>query len=209
MTEKFVQYGCGQGGPATWVNYDASPTLRFERIPLIGRLYTRNSQRFADTVRYGDVVAGLPEPDASADAVYCSHVLEHLALEDLRVALANTIRLLKPGGVFRLVVPDMEFEARRYLDNPDTDAVSQFMDATYLGSRRRARTLRQKLTSQLGNSSHLWMWDYKGLAQELTQAGFEDIRRASYGDATIAAFADVEDAGRWANSLGIECRKPG
>jgi len=116
--------------------------------------------------------------------------------------------LLKPGGVFRLVVPDMEFEARRYLDNPDTDAVSQFMEATYLGSRRRARTLRQKLTSQLGNSNHLWMWDYKGLAQELTQAGFEDIRRASHGDAKIAAFTDVEDEGRWANSLGIECRKP-
>ncbi len=209
MIEKFVRYGCAQGGPATWVNYDASPTLRFERIPLIGRLYTRNSQRFADTVRYGDIVAGLPELDASADAVYCSHVLEHLALEDLRVALANTIRLLKPGGVFRLVVPDMEFEARRYLDNSDTDAVSQFMDATYLGSRRRARTLKQKLTSQLGNSSRLWMWDYKGLAQELKQAGFEYIRRASYGDATVAAFADVENAGRWANSRDIECREPG
>ena len=63
----YVQYGCGFTAPAEWVNYDASPTLRFERLPVLGKLYTRNKQRFPDNVKYGDIVKGLPEKADSCD----------------------------------------------------------------------------------------------------------------------------------------------
>ncbi|MQP68452.1 hypothetical protein GE253_24335 [Niveispirillum sp. SYP-B3756] len=56
----FVQYGCGWTAPPGWHNFDASPTLRFERLPLVGRLYSKNGRRFPDNVRYGDIVRGLP-----------------------------------------------------------------------------------------------------------------------------------------------------
>ena len=80
MTDKLcVQYGCGWYAPEGWRNFDASPTLRFERIPLLGRLYTKNTERFPENVEYGDIVAGLPISDNSCQAVYCSHILEHLA----------------------------------------------------------------------------------------------------------------------------------
>ena len=46
----YVQYGCGLSAPAGWMNFDASPTLRFERSP-IGFLYTRNRERFPRNVR--------------------------------------------------------------------------------------------------------------------------------------------------------------
>ncbi len=41
-----VQYGCGWSAPFSWRNFDASLTLRFERLPLIGHLYTKNESRF-------------------------------------------------------------------------------------------------------------------------------------------------------------------
>ncbi|AXI54097.1 methyltransferase type 11 [Sulfitobacter sp. JL08] len=206
----YVQYGCGHSCPDNWHNYDASPTLRYERLPVVGKLYTRNASRFPDGVRHGDIVTGLPEPRGGVDGIYCSHILEHLALEDCRRALRNTLTLLRPGGVFRMVVPDMGFEARRNLDDPAPDAVSKFMAATYLGQRTRPRGVSGAVKSWLGNSAHLWMWDYKGLASELADASFTDIRRAKVGDATDhgEAFAAVEDAGRWTNALGIECRRP-
>lgn len=59
----------------------------------------------------------------------------------------------------------------------------------------------------LGNSQHLWMWDYKSIAQELENAGFIDIRTAEFGDATDTLFTEVEDRGRWKNCLGVECKK--
>lgn len=204
----YVQYGCGWCSPTMWRNFDASPTLWFERIPIAGRLYTKNSARFPENVEYGNISRGLPIPAESCEAVYCSHILEHLALEDLRAALRNTLSILKPGGTFRMVLPDFEHSVRLYLDNPDPDAVSAFMRETSLGTERRPRTLRHFLFSWLGNSNHLWMWDYKGLAAELQRAGFSNIRRATYGDSPDPAFRSVESFERWENCLGIECSKP-
>ena len=102
MNDEYVQYGCGYSAPLGWRNFDASPTLRFERIPLIGRLYKKNKFRFPDNVEFGDIVKGLPIPHDSVKAVYCSHILEHLSLEDFRQAILNTHNILKKGGCFRL-----------------------------------------------------------------------------------------------------------
>ena len=120
MNSKYVQYGCGFTAPGEWTNYDASPTLRFERLPFLGKLYTRNKQRFPQNVKYGDIVAGLPEATDSCDGIYCSHVLEHLAYQDFLMALKNTWLILKPGGKFRGVVPDLKSAVQRYMDNFDT-----------------------------------------------------------------------------------------
>lgn len=205
---RYVQYGCGMVAPPGWENYDASPTLRFERLPLIGRLYTKNQARFPSGVRFGDIIKGLPVPPASCRGVYCSHVLEHLALLDLRTALRRTLAMLAPGGLFRLVVPDLEFLASEYLASSAANAASQFMRASGLGQELRPQGIRGLMVAWLGNSQHRWMWDYKALSRELVDAGFVDVRRASYGDCTDSMFLAVEDRGRWENCLGIESRRP-
>jgi predicted SAM-dependent methyltransferase len=182
--------------------------LRFERLPLVGRLYTRNARRVPANVEYGDIVRGLPVAAASARAVYASHVLEHLALEDLRAALQKTRELLQPGAVFRLVVPDLKALARRYVASTEPLAAMDFMRATSLGSERRPRKLTDYVRSLVGNSAHLWMWDYEALHEELTRAGFEQIRSCTYGDWSDPAFADVEQPDRLGDAIAIESRRP-
>jgi SAM-dependent methyltransferase len=49
------------------------------------------------------------------DAIYHSHVLEHLSHGDARRLTAECLRVLKSGGVLRVVVPDLEGVARLYL----------------------------------------------------------------------------------------------
>jgi SAM-dependent methyltransferase len=51
----------------------------------------------------GDVEAGLDVPDASFDRVIAIHVLEHL--RNLPPALDEVRRVLKPGGIFEIVIP--------------------------------------------------------------------------------------------------------
>lgn len=64
-----------------------------------------------------DLRQGLPFPDRSFDCIYCSHVLEHLPKRAAPLFLSHCLRVLEPGGVIRLVVPDLEAIARFYLEN--------------------------------------------------------------------------------------------
>jgi SAM-dependent methyltransferase len=207
MSNDYVQYGCGQSAPERWNNFDASPTLRFERLPFIGKLYTKNSCRFPDNVKYGDIVIGLPIPDNSCKGVYCSHILEHLSLEDFRQSLKNTHKILKNGGYFRLVVPDLEYSIKKYLDNESTDSSLIFLRETYLGKEQRSRGIKGAIKEWLGNSQHLWMWDYKSLSKELRDAGFLNIRKAEFNDCMDIMFKEVENKDRWIDCLGVECNK--
>lgn len=55
--------------------------------------------------------------DNFADLVYASHILEHLPMLNLRPVLNEWRRVLKPGGVLRLGVPDFDTIIQIYNDN--------------------------------------------------------------------------------------------
>lgn len=207
--EESVQYGCGWFAPREWRNFDISPTLRFERLPLIGHLYTKNEARFPSNVEYGDIVNGLPVDASSCARVYCSHVLEHLSLSDFRTALKNTVKIMRPGAIFRFVLPDLEFLIKQYVANISNDASLEFMKQSGLGYETRARGFWGIIRTWLGNSNHLWMWDYKSIKPECERVGLGKVRRASFGDSPDPIFKSVEDRERWFNCLGVECIKTG
>ena len=64
-----------------------------------------------------DIRNGLPFGDNSFSAVYHSHVLEHLRRSAAPAFLRECYRVLAPGGILRVVVPDLEAIARLYLKN--------------------------------------------------------------------------------------------
>lgn len=206
---RYVQYGCGWSSPEEWTNFDASLTLKWERIPVLGR-YTKNDRHFPPNVRSGDIVRGLPVGNDSCRGVYASHVLEHLTLEDCHIALQNTYRILQHGGIFRLVVPDLETTAREYiarLDRGDPTANAFFLDETTLGVRRRERGFTGLLRKLFNTSTHLWMWDESSIEHALKEHEFRDIRRCRFGDCEDPMFSLVEVRGRFENAVGMEARK--
>ncbi len=204
----YMQYGCGFSAPPDWINFDASPTLRFERTPLLGRLYTRNAQRFPKNVRYGDITRGLPIAHGSCSGIYSSHVLEHLTRRVCEAALRNTFNYLAPGGIFRLVVPDLGQLARAYVEDGADDAGHRFMSQSGLGEEAREGGLAGWLSRALGNSRHLWLWDEKTLTRQLQECGFMRVRRCVIGDSEDPRFAEVEEASRFEGSLALEGLKP-
>jgi len=207
MENLYIQYGAGWDAPPGWLNFDSSPTLRFERIPLIGMLYTKNQSRFPENVVYGDIAKGLPIPLGSARGIYCSHILEHLSLEDLRLALRNTYHLLNDGGIFRLVMPDLAYLVKNYLIDQSTNPASSFLINSGLGRQCRPKGFISSIINVYGNSEHLWLWDEKSISNELSSAGFRSIRRAVFNDSEDRKFIEVENPDRWTNCLGIECVK--
>jgi SAM-dependent methyltransferase len=205
----YVQYGCSWFAPAEWTNFDSSVTLKWERLPIVGR-YSKNATRFPVHVEPGDIVEGLPVPDESCQGVYASHVLEHLTLEDFHKALDNTYRVLRKTGIFRLIVPDLEKAAREYvarLDRGEPNANGLFLRETSLGLERRERGLLGLARRLFNTSTHYWMWDEPSLTRALRDHGFVQIRRCHFNDCEDRMFSFVENRGRFENAVALEARR--
>lgn len=208
----YVNYGCGKMAPESWTNFDASPTLRMQNILVLGSIFKNNQETvFPSNVKYGDIVKGLPLEENSCDGIYCSHVLEHLSLNDFMQALKNTYRVLKPGGIFRCVVPDLETYARDYitaLDAGDDNASIDFVGHRSLfGQKSRTRGLKAIVSNYYGNSRHLWMWDKHSLKKALSEAGFVDVRDCEFNDSTDEMFKEVEQESRFREAVAVESKK--
>jgi len=87
--------GCGARHHSAWINID----------------FHGNGH----TVLAWDLRRGLPLPDASCDVVYSSHAIEHLDRMGARRFMDECWRVLRPGGILRLVTPDLEGIAKAYL----------------------------------------------------------------------------------------------
>jgi ubiquinone/menaquinone biosynthesis C-methylase UbiE len=92
---KLVNIGCGSVFHPDWVNLDVLPQ-------------TKEVQSY-------DIRDTLPFLSQEIDVCYSSHVLEHLSREQAKSFLTDCDRVLKPGGIIRIVVPDLEMIARTYL----------------------------------------------------------------------------------------------
>lgn len=90
-----LNIGCGARFHPDWVNVDLAP--------------------IHSAVAKCDIRCGLPYPSSTFDAVYHSHVLEHLECDRALPFLSECHRVLKNGGVIRVAVPDLETIVREYL----------------------------------------------------------------------------------------------
>lgn len=92
---RYLNLGCGSRFIASWTNVDFTAT--------------------APGVVACNLVEGVPFSDNSFDAVYHSHVLEHFSRAEGERFIRECFRVLAPGGVIRVVVPDLEQIVRSYL----------------------------------------------------------------------------------------------
>ncbi len=208
----YINYGCGLSAPDEWHNFDASPTLKLQRLPLVGILFKKVLKpRFPSNIKYGDIIIGLPKiNDNSVDGVYCSHVLEHLAYNEMIKAIENTYKILKPGGIFRLVMPDFENLIDSYLERKkqkNSDASIIFMRNTGMALENRQKSIKAVLSEVLGNSRHQWLWDEAATIQQLKEAGFSHIRRCEYNDSKDPLFKLVENIDRFKGAIALEAIK--
>lgn len=179
-------------------------------MPLVGSILTKRRVKFPDNVLYGDVCKGLPVQGGSCKAVYASHVLEHLSLNDFKKAIEETFRITKKGGIFRAVVPDLKIIAIDYVRSAEKGSPTasyEFMRESLLGVETRDNSVKGRLVSCLGNSDHLWMWDEHSLSSALLDVGFSSVRAAKYGDSADLDFQSVEEKSRFERAVAIEAVK--
>jgi len=92
---QYLNLGCGATFHKDWTNID------FVSV--------------SDEVKAHNLFYGIPSKDLSFDVVYHSHVLEHFPKSKAAGFIEECYRVLKPGGIIRIAIPDLERIIRTYI----------------------------------------------------------------------------------------------
>lgn len=133
-----------------------------------------------------NVLWGLPFTDGQCRYVFLSHLLEHLFYPTDAIALLQEIyRILEPGGVVRIVVPDIEQCLRAYQEN-NKEFFQQRIEHWGAGDGNATRL--EHFLSYAGAGpdpawlfeAHKFGYDFETLERALQRAGFKTITRSSF-----------------------------
>ncbi len=212
-----INVGCGQAPTPGWRHFDNSPGLKLAKSPFLAGLLARarllnpSQAAFVEYARshrieHGDAVRGLPLPACSAEAIYSCHMIEHLSRFRAGLFLEEAKRVLIPGGVLRLAVPDLGKLVRQYLEAGDADG---FMESSFL-SQSPPETLSGRLSFLLaGPRGHLWMYDESSLCRLLEAHGFAGVAPVPAGVTRIPDPGELDLREKESESFYVEAVKPG
>lgn len=135
----------------------------------------------AVTRLYLDATRRWPIEDAALSHVYSDNVIEHLPLEATRAMLREGYRCLQPGGIIRLITPDVRAHVEMYLSGApalEEAAARHYRDLGLL-----VEHPIDVLRIPIGAFGHHegYVFDFETLAAELAAAGFTGIVRTPTG----------------------------
>ncbi|HUG10155.1 MAG TPA: methyltransferase domain-containing protein [Opitutaceae bacterium] len=165
-----IQLGCGARPLQGWVNCD----------------YCRN--RFSQPDLCFDLRNRFPFADGSAAIVHSEHVLEHIAYPgDSLHVLAESMRVLEPGGVLSIGVPDPGWVLPAYVNGSECGYFEWFQKSSGAPAPMRTRMEAVNYLFRQGGE-HQFIYDEETLAALLARAGFVNVRRREFDPAR-----DTED----------------
>ncbi len=212
-----INIGCAHTPTPGWLNFDNSLSVRIGKYLGFAQLLSQlglitESQlalarvAAARKIVWADAVRRIPLPNASVSVAYSSHVLEHLDRVETRRFLAEVRRVLVPGGVFRLAVPDLAKIARAYVDGHiDADGL---VAATHLADEGSYRGLLSTLRFLLvGSRCHKWMYDRRTVVHLLETSSFREVVELPAGATTIPDPGELNLREREDESIYVEARR--
>ena len=137
---------------------------------------------------YWDLRYGIPFADGAVDALYSSHLFEHLPYGDGQKLLRESLRVLKPGGSFSIVVPNARLYVEHYMGSRD-------LPDDYFGWRPAYNgTTRIDALNYVAYMAgeHKYLFDEENLLHILRAAGFERVAPRAFDPETDLAERDYE-----------------
>ena len=167
-----LHIGCGTAYKEDWINIDNNSDSNIFRLDLPW-----------------DLRAPLPFPANSVDFIYHEHFLEHLTVQEGLAALADFRSTLKPGGIMRIAMPDLQGIVNLYL-NPDwKEQHAVFFQKFGLGH---VQTRAEMLNINFRWWGHQWLYDWEELERRLREVGFTRITRCHLRQSTTPDLQELE-----------------
>ena len=226
MSKLKLNIGCGSNAPADWINIDNSLNARLAKWPWLRRMLTvlhiiplsKASISYPKNIHIHDVRRKLPFSDNCVEAVYCSHLLEHLSRPDALFFTQECYRVLTSGGIIRIIVPDLIQYTRQYLKR--TEQLDCKMPIEVLPSEKflndlgilDKETCNESMLMRFyrkicNKNTHKWMYDEYALTAFLTQHGFSSIQRRLCCESLIPGIEKLDTPERFNNAVCLEAKK--
>jgi SAM-dependent methyltransferase len=211
-----LNIGCGDAPTPGWLNYDNSPAVRLARSPLltkllrlVGLIDAGNVAFIANCrllgILYANAARRIPHASGTVDVVYSSHMIEHLDRREAASFLAECMRVLKPGGVLRLVAPDLRWSILEYMEKGRADEFVAQLQFDIDRPRGLVDALRRLLS---GGRGHHWMYDGPSLSRLVANGGFAAVEIVPAGQTRLADPGGLDLREREIESVYVEARRP-
>ena len=178
--------------PQPWINLDIDtrPSL-YQYASQGGYAYMAMDLRF-----------GLPWPDDRADYIFSSHFLEHVPYRIGEGLIRECKRVLKPGGVMRFGLPDLEKIVGLYNEKTlkSLDKINEGCKKSFYDAERFWEILTRE---------HQACYDWNAIKSMCLNMGFkeENIKRCGYMESTHEVFLKETKDMYPEVSLYFECTK--
>lgn len=216
-----LNLGCGSVRPKAWTNTDSSLNANLQKIPFIGKPFAKlfNPVQYSESnFEYMNLNKTWKYKDNCVDVVYASHLFEHLSLNSTEVFLNEAFRCLKPGGVVRIVVPDLYKICKRYIhdyehnsfNNESTEFILWAINMHREGQYGNPGLIKKMILELQGYPhQHKYMYDEKSLSKRIQAHGFTNILSMTYGKSEYLkdCIGDVEGTAESYLSVYIEAIK--
>ncbi len=210
---RLLNIGCGQLIGEHWLNIDSSPNVLLDNYRLLKTLlYPLLPKSSRETkfrgAKYVDLRHGLPFAANYFDAVFSSHFLEHLYLEDGLAVLRETYRCLKPGGKVRFILPSLDAEIDQYFaikKSGNPLASTEYARISNVFERPKVGPWWYKfLLNAYNKNSHKMFYNSMSLKHYFSSAGFSEIEDRQYLQSNIPYLNEVEMADRFSGAFCLE-----
>jgi predicted SAM-dependent methyltransferase len=162
-----LHIGCGTVHLPGWVNIDRDPA--------------------SDVIDVSwDLRHSLPISNGSAEFIFHEHFMEHLTVDEGLALSRESLRLLKPGGILRIGMPDLADVVRQYYEN---DWRLPWMKKY---GYEHIQTRAENINIAFREWEHKWLYDREELYRRLHEAGFATIRDCQCGESAVEALRGLE-----------------
>lgn len=169
-SEVKLNVGCGTDYKEGWINIDNNSDDNIEKLDLNWDL--RNP---------------LPFADGSVDYIFNEHFIEHLTVEESQKSIKDFMRVLKPGGVMRIAMPDLKDSIELYFDKDwKKRAVIKDHGLEFI------ETPAELLNMSFRWWGHRWIYDWTELQRRLKQAGCTKLKKCTNSKSAHSALKNLE-----------------
>ncbi len=213
LNSKYLNLGCGIDAPEEWLNVDVSPQVLLTKYKLLIGFFNKfglvdMNNKWPENVMWLNLNKKLPFPNNSFLGIYSSHTFEHLYYENATNLTKECIRVLKPGGTLRLVLPDLHSTVKKYF-NSETNFIESGEAAIKLNEelmfcpKKEESGLKGFYYKFTGFHKHKWMYDKWSLKKLFNDAGFRNINFPEFRKSNLPDLSKIENESRVFNGAGI------